>query len=97
MADTKTSATTELAGGTVASDDKFPVADTSATETKHVTRDGLIVMCIAQGLVKFQVGEPADGTLNNNEAYLYLDNTASPQTLHVKVKDNSGVVFTANL
>ncbi len=95
--DTAISGLNPITGSQAVAADQLAVADISAAETKNMTFTELTVKMIDQGLVKFQVGEPLDASLNNNECYIWLDNTVSPQLLKVKVKDNSGVVFSAVL
>jgi len=95
--DTPISGLNPITGAQIAADDETAVSDTSAVETKSLTFTEKVVALVGLGLIKFQVGEPLDASLNNNECYIWLDNTVSPQVLKVKAKDNSGVIFTAVL
>ena len=51
MADKKISDLTALTGSNTASDDQLPIVDTSATETKKISRDELKQAVLATGVV----------------------------------------------
>lgn len=95
--DTAITNLTAIAGGSVATNDEFAVADVSATATKAITLANLVIALGENGGAQFQLGAPADGDVANSSAIFYLDTAVSPYTFNVKCKDSGGTVFSFTL
>ncbi len=95
MPDTAIPDLDSIAGAAVLDADGLALTAVAEGKDRFLPIPEALIALQARGAVKFVIGEPADAVLNGGECYLWLDNTASPQTLNIKVKDTSSpeVIF----
>lgn len=89
MADTAIPDLTTIAGSAVADTDSLVLADISAGEDKELTIPEALIAFQARGAVKIVFGEPADATILAGSCEMWVDTTASPQTLNVKTRNTN--------
>ena len=89
MADTAPDGLDTLAGSDVADGDLFTLLDVSTGDTVSLTAPELFIALQARGAVKIVFGEPADATILAGSCEMWVDTTASPQTLNVKTRNTN--------
>ena len=89
MSDTPPDGLTTIAGSAVVDADLLTIADISAGTTKSITTPELLIALQARGAVKIEFGEPADATILAGSCEMWVDTTASPQTLNVKTRNTN--------
>ena len=89
MADTAIDGLTTIAGEDVADGDLLALADISAGDTKGLSYPEALIAFQARGSVKIVFGEPADATILAGSCEMWVDTTASPQTLNVKTRNTN--------
>lgn len=88
MSDQSVADGTELDQSTAASSDLVYVVDVSAVpdDDGFMTLAELAGFMYRQNGIKFQFGEPSDGSVVAGTAIVYVDTTTSPRTLAVKTR-----------
>lgn len=97
MADKKISELGALAAIDVATGDRLPIEDVSASTTKSMTVGALRDALGLNGLLRLSFSAVADGAVQNGQGYLIIDTVASPVTFQIKARDSGGNLYTKTI